>query len=319
MKKEKEKNYKDNVFSLINQDKYWGEFTEFEMDKLLDLASNSTYKEVKNYIDKTLNRSDFIFGLMRSDFLYYLNINDQSTVLDCGCGLGIHTFNAARIAGKVYSFDQSLKRCQFVAYRAQVENFDNVNVFHSDFSNLNFENKMFDFILMNGVVEWLGEINVHKNPRDDQIAVLKKMYEYLKQDGTLYVGIENRMSISYLKGYDHNGLRFTSYFPRFISDFITRIFKKHSYRTYTYTYGGYKKLFKDAGFSNFDIYIVLPGYNLPKYIVPFDNIPAIRFLLKTISKNKGLKGKVISFIAKYDFGVKLCRHLFFSYLIYAKK
>jgi len=314
-----EKSYKNNVISLIDNDKYWGEFLESEMDNVLDIASNSDYSSVKEYIDEKLNRFDFIFGRERSDFLFYLDLNNQSSVLDCGCGLGIHTFNAAARAGEVHSFDQSLKRCQFVSYRAQAEGIENINIYHSDFENLSFEDNQFDSILLNGVVEWLGEINDHKDPRDDQISVLKKLHGYLKPEGTVYIGIENRMSASYLKGYDHNGLKFTSYFPRFLADWITKIRNKHPYRTYTYTYWGYKKLLKDAGFSRYDIYIALPGYNLPKYIVPFDNIPAIRFFVKTIAKDKGLKGKTMTFLVKFDFGVKICRHLFFSYLIYAKK
>ena len=313
--------YKDHVNRLIDADKYWGEFSEEKMDELLSIADTKEFEDVKKYIEDVLGRSDFIFGNARSDFLLYLPLDEESVVLDCGSGLGIHTFNAAKKVGHVHSFDQSLKRAQFTSYRKQAQQVENISVYQSDFKNLDFKENTFNSILMNGVVEWLGEIDSHKDPRDDQLEVLRQMHTYLKPEGVLYIGIENRMSASYLHGYDHNGLKFTSYFPRFLANIITKIRKGKSYRTYTYTYWGYKKLMKDAGFKEEDVtfYIAVPGYNLPKYIIPFDDIQAVRTFLEMMAQKGGIKGKLIKILSTPDFGVKIIRHLFFSYLIYAKK
>ena len=310
------------LLSLIKENKYWGEFPEKEMDTLLDKINSEGYQEGKNYISKELNREKFIFGKSRSDFMYYLNLNKNATCLDVGCGLGVNTFNIASYVKEVYAFDQSLKRVAFCNYRKKFENIKNVNFCHTDFKNLPFQNNFFDVIIMNGIVEWLGEINDFKNPRDDQIAVLKKMYAKLKKGGQIYIGIENRYASVYLtKGIDHSGLKYTSLIPRFLANIIMKIRKGRQYRTYTYSIFGYRKLFKNLGFNseNIDYYIAYPGYNRPQYIIPFDDLQSLSFFLRNMTKKKGLLGYMVRFLSKYDLFLRIIRHFFYSYLIYIRK
>lgn len=312
---------KNSVPSFIDQDAYWGEFSEQKLDMLLDMLEKKQYAEAQTFIDKTLDRKDFIFGAARSDFLYMMPITSDSVGLDTGCGLGVHTFNAARKAKHVYAFDQSLKRVRFCEQRKQLEKVDNITLFHADFAHLPFPDNYFDFIILNGVVEWLGEINSCENPRDDQLKVLRMLLGKLKKGGVVYIGIENRISTAYLKGRDHSGLRFTNFYPRFLADIVTRLKKHKPYRTYTYAYSGYRKLLEDAGFDlkDTEFYIGLPGYNLPQYIVHFDDIAGISFFIRNMSRSKGMRGKIISRLAEFPWMVKIMRHFFFSYLMYAKK
>ena len=312
---------KSSVYSFTEKDEYWGEFSEEKIDILLDKMRSGNYEKAREYIDQ-LGRTNFIFGKGRSDFIYYFDLDKEAVGLDTGCGLGVHSFNLAAHVKQVYGFDLSLKRVEFCNLRKKYQKVDNVEFLHSDFKHLPFKDNFFDFIMMNGVVEWLGEINEHKNPRDDQIKVLKKIHSLLKDKGQLYIGIENRIAFSYFKfGRDHNRLRFTSLMPRFLADLITKLIKKHPYRTYTYTRRGYEKLMRDSGFdlNKIEFYLAHPGYNLPQYIIPFDDLETMHFILKNMTKNYGIKGKIVRYLAQYKLFLRIVRHFFYSYLIYARK
>jgi len=313
---------KSGFLSMIKENKYWGEFSEKEMDILLNKIYSRDYQEAKTYIDKELNRKEFIFGKSRSDFIYYFNLDKDTICLDTGCGLGANTFNIAPYVKEVYAFDQSLKRVMFCNYRKKFEDIKNVNFCHTDFKNLPFQDNFFNVIIMNGVVEWLGEINEFKNPRDDQLAILRKIYTKLKKGGQIYIGIENRFASVYLtKGCDHSGLKYTSLIPRFLANAVMKIKKGKQYRTYTYSIFGYKKLLKDSGFKseNIDYYIAYPGYNRPQYIIPFDDLQSLSFFLRNMTKKKGLLGGIVRFLSKYNLFLRIIRHFFYSYLIYIKK
>ncbi len=292
------------------------------MDELLALLRSGDYNAAKNFIDQDLRRTDFIFGYGRSDFMYYLNLHPEAICLDIGCGLGIHTFNIAPRVKKVYACDLSRKRVEFCQIRAKMDAVTNVEIFHSDIVGLPFTASSLDNIVMNGVLEWVPEANNHPNPRTEQINVLGQMRDLLKSDGILYVGIENRFALNYLTtAQDHNRLMYTTFMPRWLASIITRLRKGKWYRTYTYSVFGYRRLFKDAGFdlAKLDIYIAHPGYNLPQYLIPFEDIGALRFFLFQMTQSKGWKGTVVRFFARSDWFIKILRHSFYSYAFFAKK
>lgn len=311
----------ENIKCLIDRDVYWGEFPESKMDELLTICERDGITAARVFAEQTLKRGEFIFGKGRSDFLYYLNLSKNSVCLDCGCGLGAHTFNLVSHVKEVHAFDQSRKRLRFVARRAEAEGTKNVFLYHSDFEHLPFESGTFDAIVMNGVVEWLGEIERFGNPRDDQVYVLKQMFRLLKPGGRLYIGIENRFAAAYLRGRDHNSLRFTNFMPRFLADAWTRIRAGKPYRTYTYSRAGYRELLQESGFAkkNIEFYTAYPGYNDPQFIIPFDDLSAIGFFLRNFSKEKGLEGKAVSLCSRFPFCLRLLRHFFWSFAIIASK
>ena len=307
--------------SLIDNDVYWGEFSEKDMDEILLMLSKDKYSEAKEYIDKKLKRTEFIFGRARSDFLYCMDLKKDFVCMDIGCGLGVHTFNLAPYVKEVHALDLSRKRVEFCEYRKKFEGIENVHLYHTDVDHLPFPDETFDVVLMNGVVEWLGERNHNSNPRDDQVEILKKIRSLLKKDGVLYIGIENRFALTYLhNAKDHNRLKYTTFMPRFLADFVTKIFVGKSYRTYTYGISGYKKLLADSGFnlSRTDFFVAHPGYNLPQYLIDYTDISAFRFFIMNAYGTSKWASVLIPFI-KHDWFIKIIRHVFYSYAIFAKK
>ena len=103
-----------------------------------------------------------------------------------------------------------------------------------------------------------------------QVAFLKKVYESLKQDGQLLLAIENKLNYGYLLGQPdpHVNLKFTTFLPRGISNFITRIFRKKDYRTHIYSFNELKNLLREAGFKKIDDFCCFPMYHFPALVIP---------------------------------------------------
>jgi hypothetical protein len=79
---------------------------------------------------------------------------------------------------------------------------------------------------------------------------------------------------------DHQGLRYTSLMPRPLARAYTwlraatspRTYRsERDYRTYTYSYRGYRDLFESCGFEDVHTWSVLPGYNTPAILVPLEH------------------------------------------------
>jgi len=301
-------------------DVYWGEFSENTLDEIIKCYRSGKSEDAREII-KSIGREEFIFGGARSDFLFYIPLDKKSKVLDVGCGLGAHSFNAARLAGEVYGCDLSKKRVDFCEERRLSENIQNLRFIHSDIENLPFGDGTFDAIILNGVVEWLGEKNKNKDPRQDQIDGLRRARQLLKPGGMIYIGIENRFAASYLfSARDHNNLKYTSFMPRFIANLVSLRKRGKPYRTYTYSKQGYERLLLDAGFDKKpDIYIAHPGYNFPRFLIPFNDMAALKFILNSMSIDKGLTGKIARFFSKIPFGAAFIRNFFYAYAIFIKK
>lgn len=302
------------------KDVYWGEFPEEALDKIIEYYRLGQF-EVARELIRFLGREDFIFCPARSDFLYYLPLDKTSKVLDVGCGLGVHSFNAARLAGEVWGCDLSKKRVAFCEVRRKSEGVVNVNFLHSDVENLPFAPDTFDAIILNGVVEWLGEKNKNKDPRQDQLDDLRHLRSLLKPGGTIYIGIENRLAAAYLfSAKDHNSLKYTNFLPRWAANWVSLLKRGKPYRTYTYTKKGYERLLKDAGFDGApDFYIAHPGYNLPQFLLPFEDIGALKFILNSMSIDKGTTGRLARFLVKIPLLAGAMRNFFYSYAIFITK
>ena len=103
-----------------------------------------------------------------------------------------------------------------------------------------------------------------------QLEFLKKVYSSLNSGGQLLLTIENRYSYEYFMGKPdpHVNLLFTTFLPRFLSNFISKIFRKKDYRTHIYSFAELKKLLKEAGFSQLQDFCCFPMYHFPSLIIP---------------------------------------------------
>lgn len=300
----------------FTENRYWGKIPEAELEKALDMIDIDGWDV---FVEKFKDRLDFTTEENRADWRFFVPLDRNSVVLDAGAGLGRITIPLARVVKKVVACDRSVVRMKFLKKLAESKGLTNVEVVIADIFNLPFEKESFDLIVMNGLLEWVGRTDLFSDPREAQIECLKICKGLLKKGGYLYIGIENRFAAAYLRGIDHSGLRYTSYMPRFVADMYTRFRKGHRYDTYTYGKDGYKKLLTEAGFDHQDFYLVYPGYNRPRIIIPYENLKQLRYVVRSMIHHNTFAKRTAQKLAAFLPVMWLYRKVFFSFNIFVQK
>ena len=332
--------YFDTYIDFIPSDtSYWGEIPYQKMVEILKDAKDFGYIQSKLRFSRDYPQYySYLLSSRRIDFIFHgINFDFVNRYLDIGSGFGTLPLLAIKFFNEVYSLESGLERVKFQAEMKKQELLKNFYITRANTSNLPFKTNFFDFIAVNGVLEWIGLIDQKKNTKKLQIKFLKDLHKILKPNGVLYIGIENRFDPAYVFGkIDHSGYKFINLLPRFLANLIIKVYKKPAhhfiskekqkivfkkYSTYTYTFMGYKELLKRAGFNYIDIYRT-PKYNDPKFSTDIKG-NSFKFIFKEkYYQSKNWLKKTIfllfthvpNFIARFFFG-------FFSpcYLIFAYK
>lgn len=301
---------------VFSKDIYWGKVPESELKNIIESIDKSGFE---SFDLRQQKRLDFTYDEDRADWRFFLPLSKDATILDIGAGLGRTTIPLARVAKQVIACDQSLSRMRFLKKRAESENLGNVVAFVGNIYDLPLKDNSVDLIVMNGVLEWVGLTNLYKDPRVAQIKSLEICKKLLKKGGHLYIGIENRYAGVYLKAHDHGGLRFTSYMPRFVANLYSYLRTGRPYRTYTYSKNGYTKLLKEAGFETKpNFYLLYPGYNLPRVVVPYSDIRVFQYAIGAFKRSSNKLGSIVRYLISFALVVRVYRFFFYSFGIIAK-
>ncbi len=311
----------NGVPHFVESDFYWGEIPQSAMQEILAVMAKSGYQAGLDLLEsKFPGRSQFVFDIGRADFRLPIDIKTGLKILDLGCGWGTHAFPLAALGAEVYAVDITKERVEFVRQRKDFEKVQNIYPLLANVMDLPFADASFDVIISNGVLEWVGLQEQFGRPQEVQQKFLADMKRLLKDDGVLYVGIENRVALSYFaRGVDHSGLRYTSLLPRWLANVYTRLRLKKPYLTYTYTYSGYKRLFKQADFGGIDTYIPFPGYNHPDSLVPYQSLSALKFFLMSRGRWRHIKSRFWQAILFNRLMLKIFRFFSYSFAFYLKK
>lgn len=301
-------------------DFYAGEVPKKEMIELINNIDRFGFNpSLDIFFKKYPHLRWYLFDKKRSDWIYNTIGKPKVACLDIGSGLGNISENLSRLFDHVYSVEAVKERIEFQRRRFRESNRSNIHISRVNVLNLPFKDKSFDFIVCNGVLEWIGMMNTKLSPRLSQINFLTELKRVLKDNGIIYIGIENRFGLPFLLGeVDHSGLKYTSIMPRFIANYVvkkhgnsggiygdTQIKKKEErgYFTYTYTSLGYKSLFREVGFRT-NTFWTFPSYNQPYFNGNLDDKIALKGFINYISnansnlKQANLKTKMALLIAK---------------------
>ncbi len=261
-------------------DHYWGEVDRNQALELIEAARLGSWVEAVRA--RFPENDNMIFGFLdpqRASWAPMLGLDEKSTAVDIGSGYGCITQSLSRFVGELYSVEAVTERIDFTRERLRQEGVTNVRLVQASATDLPLADNSFDLVVVNGVLEWVGEWDLSVDPRTVQINFLKKIFRLLKDDGVLLVGIENRIGWSFILGeQDHSGMPYTTLVPRTVANWMLRLNSKphfrtelnprRQYRTYTYSERGYRKLLGDAGFAATSAYWADPGYNQPYHLIP---------------------------------------------------
>jgi ubiquinone/menaquinone biosynthesis C-methylase UbiE len=285
-------------------DFYWGEIAPDKMEEVIQTARTSGVATALTQM--ALERPEFAYYLLsyaRLDWLFHcLSSANTGTCLDIGSGWGSLTFPLAKYYREVWSLEAVWPRIEFQKIVKEQQDIANVNFARANMLNLPFPDNYFDLVVASGALEWAGIADQSKNARDVQLDFLKEVKRTLKPTGCLYIGIENRFGLQFLRGArDHSGLPFTSVLPRRVADLAVRFLRKtggvykagkrtteewKDYRTYTYTAPGYEKLLRQAGYRYSVIYWA-PDYNHPLCAGRVKDPQSFIFYLNHLQRSKG--------------------------------
>ena len=286
--KELEKKFKldDGIFKdRTNTFGYWSNLNIEENKALLKRAKKYGVKDAITNLQPHLY--DVIFSPKREAGLQLLDLRGDEVCIDYGCMWGALTIPLAKRCKSVISVDQTLESLKFLQQRLADEKLNNVTIINHNlrtFPVLSNETRA-DVALVNGVLEWVpevGSVELKKiygkrekrnydssyNPKKVQIDFLKKIRTNLKDNGKLYLAIENRYDFKMFFGIKdpHSNLHLTTVVPKKIANVISKLVLGRPYVNWIYSKSELVQLVKDAGYSNVKLSIAFPDYRFPEFI-----------------------------------------------------
>ena len=266
--------HREGVSSFTDLGYFYGTLPKESVGELIRLAAENRMGELGRHLAerKVKGRKVFLRGFQDSfaDGRFVAPLDRDSRVLDLGCGYGGLSIPLARSCAEVVSVDATFERVKMTALRATSDGLDSLVPVHANALELPLPEAWFDCVFLNGVLEWVGEWDQSRPPREVQLGVLERCHDLLKPGGTLYLAIENRIGLELLyRRKDHNKLYWTSFMPRRAADALTRLLKGKPYRTYTYGRASLEALVKQAGFEVVEIYCPFPRYQDPEAVVRY--------------------------------------------------
>jgi hypothetical protein len=293
---------------------YWSNLNIEENKKFLrEIDTLGVEASIRKYYPEYF---DIIFSPKRAAGLLYLDPLPGEIVVDAGCMWGALSVPLARAGCTVISIDQTFESLFLLNKRIKEENLNNVHLVCSDLKKINFQKESFDKAVINGVLEWIPEVETielkkyfgkkiqssvrrdSRSPRDIQQEFLKNLFFGLKTGGKLYLAIENRYDLLYFFGLPdpHCDIKFITFMPRVIQDIISKILLKRPYVNWLYSSKELKKLVHSAGFSDVAIYYVYPDYQNPDYILTKEGMC---FLQPWWHTNNNNNNKIMRIVKQY--------------------
>jgi ubiquinone/menaquinone biosynthesis C-methylase UbiE/thiamine kinase-like enzyme len=261
-----------------NREHYYGFIPKDAIEQVLSARVHKGWREAisellhaRPRMQQKLSRR--AFDEARAVGKYLLNLNSSSRVLDLGCGLGALSLNLARTCGEVVAMDMTLEHLHWIqAVAADRELHNIIGVCGGDRPHLPFPDNSFDAVLLNGVLEWVP-VGATGDPTEAQRVFLREVARVLRDDGQIFLAIENRLSACYFIGRreEHVKMRFAALLPRSVTNALHKRAKEgREFRVYTYSMMGYRKLLAEAGFADQQYFSAAPRYQEIDQILALD-------------------------------------------------
>lgn len=268
------------------------------------------------------DRREWVLSEGRGDFRYLLPIAPDSVVLDVASGWGAVAAAFARMAGLVIAVDLHLPALQYSKIRNEQEGIRNVVYILGDVLHLPIRSNTCDFVVVNGVLQWIALSKPDHEPGVVHRKALKKVFGALKTGGKLYLAGENRYSFRNLAGardrYTH--LRWISILPRPLARVYSRLVRHKEYLEMNHSLAEIKGMLKAVGFVSQDVYFPVPNGEFFRYITRLENRDVWGYLLGNFNSHPrfGLLGRIGGRIARW-IPLRVVRGVWPSFAIIAEK
>ena len=244
----------NGVPHFIQDYPYWGEMSLEKMREVNRRAAIGPWNAplLDSRDEEVRTAAEMILNLDRANWHWLTDTSSEGRTLDLGAGMGTISHALSTRFREVVAVEPVFERVEFMRHRFTQEGISNVKLVRSSLWTLPFPPASFDLIAMNGVLEWIP-VGREGNPQELQQQALNKAFDLLRPGGSLYVGIENRLPISYFIGAPdpHCGLPYVTVLPRRAANwYAKRKGQSHGYRNYLYSARGYRKLLENAGFKS---------------------------------------------------------------------
>ena len=126
---------------------------------IIDKALKEHFGDTREYLQ------DYIFDESRTDWHFYISLSSNSNVLDIGTGWGAISVSLGRNCGKIFAADCTLESLEFLNIRAKQEGLRNLRAVRLnplDYPLFPFSNSFFDLVVLNGILEWVGNVCLEK-------------------------------------------------------------------------------------------------------------------------------------------------------------
>jgi len=278
---------RDGVVRLSDSSKFFGADQQ-GMDKLVEEMRGMSAEEFYESIERLEEQYrdfeyDYCLNPSRADWTILGDFKDK-VVVDLGCGYGTVSNHLSSRAKSVIGVDVALERIKFFSLVARFRQTTNVMPIHGNVFDLPFREGTIDAFICIGLMEYAGTWKEDVKPSEVQREWLEHLSRYLTEKGEIWIGIENRLDLAYLIGKTHHGdLPFTALMPRILANAVSYLLKGESYRIWTHSLHGYRKLLKLAGFKIDELFYPFPQYQTPRLIVSSGQ----RKLFNCMLKNPG--------------------------------
>jgi ubiquinone/menaquinone biosynthesis C-methylase UbiE len=289
---------------FVDERKYWGDIPEENMRKLNARVEKVGWKSaLEEAVEKeTPGIFEYVVSEHRAKFKYLFSNLENAVILDIGSGWGSIAMDLARECKEVTTVENVTERAIFIKQRAIQEGIENLKIVIADAAELPLPEGYYDYVILNGLLEWIGLYVADKDPKVVQIEFLTKIRRLLNPAGKLYIGIENRIGAAAWRGAaDHSGLSYTSLMPRKVANYYCKLRRRNAYgtyefvggyRTYTYSWIGYRRILEAAGYKSVSFFEEYPGYKKPCIIIPLEGPHQSRYFYKYIFTPDSLGGKI---------------------------
>jgi len=314
---------------------YWSNLDKNDNNSFVeDLKENSAYEVMKKHFPQ---HEDVIFSSKRVGGVSTLDISETDYILDAGCMWGALSIPLARTGAKVTAFDKTEESLLFLKRRREDENLENLDIVCADLKTQDIPDKTYTKVIVNGVLEWVPynsdvEVNLvnrskskkikyENTPYDMQLDFLIKLRKTLKDDGVLYLAIENRYDFLYFVGLPepHCNIRFISFMPRFIQNIMHSFIRGGEFRNWTYSRTKLVKLIEKAGFNDVKVSYAFPDYRMPEFIVSDKGMKDVYRFNSPLGKNSLLKKIIIRGVELVVYKIFKLTYFSPAFIVHANK